>query len=272
MGFGVNNSGFTIDIPPFYCYVKAEYLYNLEAHHGETIPCFVFGADSVLGRAVGFDLMLDNGAMFARLPVSSLVHKTDAPDIPLDHLQLWSNFSSTFEAYEFTAIRGINCEVLLKDKVWYSGSYLFTFSWFGSNFAEDSGEGGFKRAVMVKLDNGCYALQPYNRMRFHEASFVTKPWPKNPDYKTNSHNWTVEDGKKWATEDSDKYFYNLNLKENEVKIAVNPEIPEPCRYHNHPMIRCDGCHNIPSSLNWNYHAMCYNCGSCEYLGCTKYHA
>ncbi len=254
--FDLNSSGFTIDIPPFYCYVRAEYLYNLESHKGETVPCFVFGADSIFGRAVGFDILTDSGAMFARLPISALVHKTDAPGIPLDHLQLWDNFSYTFEANEFVGIRGINCEVLLKDKVWYSGSYMFTFSWFGSTFAEDSGEGGFKRAVMVKLDNGCYALQPYNRMRFHEASFVTKPWPKNPDYKTNSYNWVVEDGKKWATEDSDKYFYGMEDKKGS------------CLYHNETKVLCDGRNIDGSYLNGHY--ACYNCDKCDHLDCSKH--
>lgn len=208
----MHNSGFTINIPQFYCYVRAEYLYNLESHKGETISCFVFGADSIFGRATCFDIFTDCGAMFARLPISALVHKREAPDIPLDYLQLWSNFSYTFEAHEYIGIRGIDCEVILKDKKWYPGSYMFTFSWFGSSFAEDAGEGGFKRGHMIKLDNGCYCIMPNNRIKFHEASFVTKPWPDNPDFKTNCHNWLVEDGKKWVTEDSDKYFYDVKEK------------------------------------------------------------
>lgn len=208
----MNNSGFAISIPHFYCHVRTEYLYNLESHKGEIIPCLVFGADTVLGRAIGFDILTDFGGMFARLPVSALVHKTEAPDIPLDFLQLWGNFSYHFEAVEYSAIRGINCEVILKDKKWYPGRYMFTFSWYGAPYAEDAGEGGFKRAHMIELENGCYTLQPNNRMKFHEGSFITKPWPENPDFKTNSRNWWCEDGSKWVSEDSDKYFYDIKQK------------------------------------------------------------
>ena len=42
---------------------------------------------------------------------------------------------------------------------------------------------------------------------------MTKKFPDNPDYITNSHNWCCEDGTKWATEDSDKYFYDIKEKE-----------------------------------------------------------
>lgn len=116
------------------------------------------------------------------------------------------------EAHEYSSIRGISCDVILKDKKWYSGEYMFTLSWFGNSLSEDSGDGGFKRAHIIKLDNGCYAAQPNNRIRWYEGSFITKPFPKNPDYVTNSHNWKCEDGKKWATEDTDKYFYQYQEK------------------------------------------------------------
>lgn len=213
--------GFTISLPPFYCYVRSEYLYNMESHKGETIPCVVVGADSVYGRATGFDIIINNGAMFARLPVSALVHKPDAPDLPLDYLQLWNNFSYTFEIVEYLAIREAACEVILKDKNWYPGQYMFTFSWLGYPYAEDAGEGGFKRAHLIKLDNGYFALQPNNRIKFHEASFITEPFPDNPDYKTNDYNWSSEDKGKWVTENSDRYFYDIEEvllhKDNNIK-------------------------------------------------------
>ena len=210
----IQNSGFAVDIPHFYCYVKSEYLYNMESHKGEVTPCLVFGADSVFGRALGFDILTDFGGMFARLPISALVHKPEAPDLPLDHLQLWNNFSYHVEAHEYSTIRGLNCEVILKDRNWYRGRYCFTFSWYGNPYAEDPGEGGFKRAHLVALENGCYTLQPNNRMKWFEGSFVTKPFPEKADFKTNSHVWDCEDGHKWVSEDTDKYFYDIKEKPN----------------------------------------------------------
>ncbi len=200
---------FQADIPHFYCLMKAEYAYDLKSHQGEFFNVLVFGVDSIEGRAVGFEAVTDFGAMFARLPISAFVHKENAPDLSLDYLELWNNFSYSVEAHEFMALRTLRCSTILKDKQWYPGHYMFTLSWFGSPYAEDPGEGGFKRGHVLKLDNGCFAIQPNNRIKWFEPSFITKPFPEKPDFLTNSHIWNCEIGDKWATEDSNKYFYNV---------------------------------------------------------------
>lgn len=201
--------GFCADIPHFYCKMRAEYAYDLKDHHGEFFNVWVFAVDSVQGHAVGFDVLTDFGAMFARLPVSALCHKTDAPTMPLDYLELWNNFSYNVEAHEYSSLRRLRCSAILKDKKWYSAEYMFTLSWYGNNFAEDPGEGGFKRGHVLKLDNGCFAIQPNNRIKWFEPSFITKAFPEKNDFKTNSHVWNCEIGDKWATSDSDEYFYDI---------------------------------------------------------------
>lgn len=200
---------FHSDIPHFYCLMKAEFAYDLKDHHGEFFNVLVFAVDSVLGHAVGFDVLTDFGAMFARLPVSALVHNQEAPNLPLDYLELWNSFSYCVEAHEYIALRHLRCATVLKDKKWYPGEYMFTLSWYGNNYAEDPGEGGFKRGHVLKLDNGCFAIQPNNRVKWFEPSFITKPFPEKPDFTTNNQVWNCEIGDKSATEDSDKYFYDV---------------------------------------------------------------
>ena len=109
--------GFCADIPHFYCKMKAEYAYDLKEHKGEFFNAWVFAVDSVEGSAVGFDVLTDFGAMFARLPISALCHKENAPDIPLDYLELWNNFSYSVEAIEYSAIKHLRCATLLKNKI-----------------------------------------------------------------------------------------------------------------------------------------------------------
>lgn len=207
--------GFHADIPHFYCKMRSEYAYDMQLHYGEFFNVWVFAVDSVEGRAVGFDVLTDFGVMFARVPVTALVHREDAPVMPLDYLELWNCFSYQVEAHEYGALKHARCGVLIKNKRWEFGEYMFTLSWWGSKFAEDPGEGGFKRGHVVKLDNGNYAIQPNNRMRWFEPSFITKPFPKNPDFKTNSKIWTCEQGDKWTTSDDDRYFYELNSPQQE---------------------------------------------------------
>lgn len=200
------------DIPHFYCFLRNEYLYDLRQGHGEFTPAAVFQVTSIPPRALMFTCMLENGAQIARLPINAFVHKTDAPDdLPLDWLELWGALSYEIAVNQVAFLKDLLCAVVLKDGRWYQGRYMMTFDWCGSAYSEDPGEGGFKTAHLVKLDNGCFALQPNNRMRWYEPSFITKPFPERPDYITNSHMWFAEHKDKWATDDSDAYFYKTKV-------------------------------------------------------------
>lgn len=202
-----------VDVPLTYCKLRAEYLYNCEDHHGLFVPCAVFAASSIQGRAVGFHVLLSNGALIYRLPISALVHLETAPDLPLDHLELWDCFSAHMTAQEYIFLRGMRVDVLLKDGEVYPGQYLFTLDWWGSSLADNPGEGGHKCAHVLALDNGCYAAQPNNRLRWYDPSFVTEPFPVRPDYKTNDQVWSVENrGPRWATEPTSRMFYDLEHK------------------------------------------------------------
>ena len=64
------------NIPPIYCKVRKEYLYDLKKHHGESEECVIFGLTSISGRAILFNIMLPNGACFWRLPISAFFQKS----------------------------------------------------------------------------------------------------------------------------------------------------------------------------------------------------
>lgn len=203
---------FHLDIPPFYALLRAEYAYDMRSHLDEFMPVWVFSADSVEGQAIGFDVMTNCGAMFSRLPVNSLCWLEKAPKRPLDHLELWDCFSYDGEAHAIPSLKHLRIDAMLKTKEKAPGEYLFTISWWGNTLSEDSGEGGFKRAHILKLDEGNFAALPNNRIRWYEPSFVTKPFPDRPDYLTNSHTFKAETISRWASEDSDRYFYEPESK------------------------------------------------------------
>ena len=198
------------DVPIFPALVKAEYLYDMKSHKREFIECYVFGVTSIPSRAIGFNFRLNNGAQIDMLPISALVHKRDAPDIPLDHLQLWDCFSYDITSIQYEYLRGLRCAVILKDKTWHEGIYEFTLDWYGDAIADDPGEGGHKSAHFIRLNNGLFTAQPNHRCRWYEPSFITKPFPERPDYQTNSHTWSCENrGDKWVTSDDDRQFYEI---------------------------------------------------------------
>jgi hypothetical protein len=199
-----------VDTPIVYCALRSEYLYNLEAHHGEFIPCAIFGASSVQSRAIGFHCMLHNGALIHRMPISAFVHKPDAPVMALDLLELWDCLSSDIVCNEYSFLKGLRVDVILKNHQVEQGIYLFTLDWHNSSLADNPGEGGHKCAHVIRLNNGTFCAQPNNRLRWYEPSFITVPMLERPDYQTNYQLYSVENkGDKWATEDSPRMFYEL---------------------------------------------------------------
>ena len=86
------------NIPVEYAQIKREYLYDLKKHHGEVEDCIIFGVTCITGRALLFHAIMENGAIFYRLPITAFIQRGFKPeDVPvrrLDELQLWNCFSS----------------------------------------------------------------------------------------------------------------------------------------------------------------------------------
>jgi len=195
----------SINIPHFYCLLRKEYLYDLSSHHSEYIPCCVFGVTSIPSRSIMFTTMLNNGSQVARLPISAFCWKECDPQ-PLEVLELWDNFSYSISCVEYDYLKGLRVSSFLKDKNWYEGEYMFTLDWYGSNAAEEPGEGGFKTAHILKLDNGNFAAQPNNRTIIHEPSNNPKEL-KFPDFRVSTKKWSVESESKWSLGDTNTVMY-----------------------------------------------------------------
>jgi hypothetical protein len=85
------------NIPVTYAQIKREYLYDLKKHHGEVEDCIIFGLASITGRPILFHAIMENGAVFYRLPISAFIQRGFKPEeVPrrrLDELELWNCFS-----------------------------------------------------------------------------------------------------------------------------------------------------------------------------------
>ena len=85
------------NIPTTYAQIRREYLYDLKKHHGEVEDCVIFGMSALEGRAILFHAIMENGAVFYRLPISAFIQRGFDPEkVPkrrLDELQLWNCFS-----------------------------------------------------------------------------------------------------------------------------------------------------------------------------------
>jgi hypothetical protein len=191
------------DIPRFYCFMRKEFLYDGTAHHGEFIKACVFAVASVSGRALGFHVLTENGAIIWRVPIHALCHKKDAPIQRLDFLEFWDCYSYDIVCNAFDRLKECRCRVLMKDRQWIGGQYMFTLDWHSGEDAEEAGDGGHKCAHVIALDNGNFAAQSNNRIQWFDPSYIT-PFKEKPDWLTNTRCWSVER----ETETSSGYWYD----------------------------------------------------------------
>ena len=64
--------------------------------------------------------------------------------------------------------------------------------------------------TLLLLDDGNFAAQPNNRCIWDIPSFTVKD--DIPDWKVQTSEWNVEDSRAWRTEDTDKFFYEIEEK------------------------------------------------------------
>jgi hypothetical protein len=203
---------------PLKIYVRNEYLYQNKKGFSEFTEGVIISIRCLPGQAALFQVLLNNGVMRDKLPSHALLTKPEIPnpDLPFHYLQIWDCFSYNFSLIQLNYLPNAQVSVFMKNKKWIDGNYFATINW-GSNdsntnftLAEDGMEHKCHHIVLLK--NGQIALQPNNRMKWSEASFVTKPFPEKPDYLVNNQIWNCESTEKWATDDSDYMFYNNDLK------------------------------------------------------------
>jgi hypothetical protein len=169
------------NIPPIYAQIRREYLYDCKKHHGEVEDCIVFGLSSITGRSILFHAIMENGAVFYRLPITAFIQRDyDPRTVPtkrLDELELWNSFSYYPAVTSWDILSDQHGKYIGKDKKWHEGKYLFTVDWahpdaniLDTEHSEIPHE--HKCAHIIALDDGNYAAQPNNRCIWDLPSFT----------------------------------------------------------------------------------------------------
>ena len=209
-----------INLPSMPVLVRETFLYDLDPAQKGVVHGQMHAAACISGRAIGFHVLLDNGAHIGRLPIHALYHKAESVDgkrpvveTPVNkpwHLQLWNCFSYQAECIVYDWLDNMRCRVALGDGSMVGGSYYCTIDYYGGDIAESAGDAGWKCHHLILLDDGRIAAQPNNRVCFYEPSSVVPFEPDSPPkYRTMTSTWDVEDGAKWRTSDDDKMFYGV---------------------------------------------------------------
>ena len=79
------------NIPVEYAQIRREYLFDLKKHHGEVEDCIIFGMSAITGKAILWHAIMENGAIFYRLPITAFIQRgfkvEDVPKRRLDELR-----------------------------------------------------------------------------------------------------------------------------------------------------------------------------------------
>ena len=209
------------NIPSLECLVRGEFLRDLEDGHGTYYPCVVFGVASIMGQAPLFHCLMEDGGLFWRLPIHAFCWRECEP-MALTDLVMWDSFSSYVNVIAFSLLSNKRISYAGRDGTRHEGQYMFTLDWSHEDqnapnvgFSETPGQ--HKAGHVIKLDSGHYAIQPNNRVRVFDPSFVTKPGETVVERKLHSHLWSAEQCPTWVLSDDERYEYDT-------RPVMDPEI------------------------------------------------
>lgn len=199
------------NIPPIQCYVQSEFLSNGK-ETGKLEECYIVMAKAVEGHGIVWEAYIPKwGAMFDKLPLCAFQSK-EKLDCAFSQrtLELWDAPSYWLNVYVKSFAAGCNIH-MWDGKRYIKGIYLFTIDFASPDsnnldvgFSENWEE--HKSSNILQLENGQYAAQPNNRIRWEIASLVGKDFLKDvPYFSPPNYDWKNEQDKMFG--EVDTYFY-----------------------------------------------------------------
>jgi hypothetical protein len=198
------------DIPSFKALVRKSYFTKNHKDSNEFYNVYVFGLQSCSGKILTFHVMVDNGMVRSRVPISEIYTKIPTNDIPFNFKQLWDCFSENVSVIEYSFLSYHRAQIVLRDgsKVW--ATYLMTVDWFNNPYSDEPSD--YKCGHILIADDGYLLCQPNNRIYWKDSNWVTKPLPEDlKQFKVDTKLPSVENqSDRWITEDGDSFYYDMN--------------------------------------------------------------
>lgn len=178
------------------CLVRAEFLHNLQSHHGLYHPAHILGIRCQPAASLQFQIRFDDpalaGAMFC-LPIQALAWK-ECPMPPPELIQPWDTFSADFTVHEF-ALWSRGNALLLNTRQCpgyperLPARYLFTLDFSGNALADDFEQ--HKQLHLLQVEGGWFAAVPNNRVLSIDEAFA-KPCQHLPRLESLAHLMSTE--------------------------------------------------------------------------------
>jgi len=202
------------NLPPISCYVRKEYLRDLQDGHGEFTPAYWVTVKALRHRALYVEAFLpEYGALYDKLPISAFTTRpeTPTPDLPLGTLQLWDVGTNAISVVEKAFLKGMHCKFRDPKGSWHRGTYLFTVDLVEGDPNElDTGYSRLpsehKSYNFIKMDNGQFGAQPNNRILWDDEALVHRN-KKIPDFRVSTIEFSAEGERFAPLGDSDSWTY-----------------------------------------------------------------
>lgn len=194
----------THNIPHIECMVLESFLTNFNPEsEDKLLPCVVHSCTTIPGQALLFNILLKDGTMFNRLPLSAFMKEYKDgifPDLeaPLSDWQAWECPSAEATVVVLDLVNGSRIIHQICGSRWVvaqSGTYLFTIDYAGSPEAESAGDFGVKQMHICELDDGMYVAAPNSRLAFIQKAFTDELWvdkAEKPKWRSQTRIWRAE--------------------------------------------------------------------------------
>jgi len=169
----------------------------------ELLEGYIFGVKSMINRPIHFHFQSRIGAVFWNMPVSAFAHKEDYDQLSEDEttrlsmLESWDCQSNDIAVTTFAFLQNHAVDVFCRDKKWRSGKYITTIDDYEGDLNSInvgySNDQDSKCFHFICLDDGNFAVQPNNLLRWHNADFIV-PYDKDspPKLQINSEQLSSE--------------------------------------------------------------------------------
>lgn len=193
--------------PVITTYIRNEFLFNHEQGHGEYTPCDIHTVASMEKRVPLFEAFLENGVNWTRRPITAFCWKKDAPVYDLNIHMYWDCFSPYIDVQVRGRLANLRAKLIDYKNNIHNGVYLFTLDWAWENKAgatniNFSETPEHKCAHVFKMDCGNYFCYPNNRVVWHDDAWVHNPIDKNPGYRIDMNEYSVENRRSGFTDNS----------------------------------------------------------------------
>jgi hypothetical protein len=139
------------------------------------------------GRALSFNILLDNGANYSRAPIHALRLTETAPEGNLTEQQPWDCLADTCQVYESPVLTGLR--VTMKNGK--QGVCLFTIDYPATGWAALPDQ--HKEHHLIHGDDGLLYAMPNNYLCWHEKALGPKfTWDNPPRLRRNEQIWSAE--------------------------------------------------------------------------------